>query len=117
MPEPEPTYIVLPVQGQNGQPLQFNGAVNVSGNDQLQEQIAQSEVGQKVTEGCCLLTWQHSPNLLSNLRATLLMKQSLRQSSAITKQRSGKRTKKVRYSVEFKLAFRMWSNSIIVVIL
>jgi hypothetical protein len=41
----EPQYIVLPVQGPSGQPLQSNGAVNVSGTDQLQEQMTQSQVG------------------------------------------------------------------------
>jgi hypothetical protein len=92
----EPQYIVLPVQGQNGQTLQLNGAVNLS--DQLQDQMAQSEVGNKATEDRRLLTWKHSPILLGNFRVTLLMKQSLKQSSAITKQRSGKRTKKVRYA-------------------
>lgn len=57
----EPQYIVLPVQGQMGQPLQSNGAMKASGTDQLQEQIAQSQVGKQVSEVCPLLMWKYSP--------------------------------------------------------
>lgn len=102
----EPQYIVLPVQGQNGQPLQLNGAVNVSGTGQLQDQLAQSEVSNKATEGRRLLTWKHSPISLDSLKATLLIKQSLKQSSVITNQQSRKRTKKVRHVYTVNSCFR-----------